>query len=156
MSYRLDVFKMSGSADRLVCRQVDWTTLRRTEYKNGECVNEGLSVVEICKPLPRCCIRTTALWFYVSFLLSKLSFNALIMFLLVTMFVYVCVYIYVHPALIHKNLVILFLQITVLKVVRKALWCSWMRTSLRNLRVQILTSFLPLWSSDVWSWISHR
>ena len=52
----------------------------------------GVSVVEICKPLLRCCIRTTALWFYVSFLLSKLSFNALIMFFLVTMFVYVHVY----------------------------------------------------------------
>ena len=32
------------------------------------------------------------MWFYVSFLLSKLSFNALIMFFLVTMFVYVHVY----------------------------------------------------------------
>lgn len=152
MIYNLDMLKNIWQYIlKLVRRQAEWTTLREREYcKNNKCASKAPEVVKIML-LVNHYYQNAVLgeWHYglcFSPPLSELSFNAGITFLSVAMSI--CMY--VHSTLIHENTIILFLQVTVLKVVSRETWCSWMKTSLRSLRTWIFTLALPPCSSNAW------
>lgn len=151
MIYNLDMFKNIWQYIFKLERKTGRMNHFKREYcKNNKCASEAPEVVKIML-LVNHYYQNAVLgeWHYgLCFSLCFLSFlfNAGITFLLVTMFI--CMY--VHSTLIHENTIILFLQVTVLKVVSRETWCSWMKASLRNLRTWILTLALPPCSSNAW------